>query len=122
MPNEPAFEFGGGPAWAEIILVRLLERAGWPAVWVKNWHGRAFWRDLLDEIELPSGPAALFSEIEARMGFARRLLGCLRLARPRCPVRLTPNQRKWLEKALAVGTPLSAFAVVEWFTEPVARR
>jgi hypothetical protein len=52
VPNKPAFQFNNQPAWAEFILLRLLERDGWIGAWVKNWHGRAFWRDPLEITEL----------------------------------------------------------------------
>src|SRR5262245_17301112 len=38
-PNKPAILWDGQPTWAECVLVRLLERAGWDARWIKNWAG-----------------------------------------------------------------------------------
>jgi hypothetical protein len=125
VPNKPPLEFSGEPSWAEIILVKLLERGGWQAVWVKNWGGRAFWRDVGGPATtLPAAPAALFSTIENCMAsrggcwdvLAWRGLEFLFIeSKQRGRDRLRPMQLAWLESALGVGTPLSSFAVVEWF-------
>jgi hypothetical protein len=123
VPNKPALQYGDTPIWSEFALLRLLERDGWQGVWVKNWGGRAFWRDVLKPIELPPPAASLFSRIAthaARGGgcwdvFAWRdddmlFIEAKRSGRDR--LRLT--QRTWLEGALAEGVPLSSFIIVEW--------
>jgi hypothetical protein len=126
VPNKPPFEFLGEASWAEVILVKLLERGGWQAVWVKNWGGRAFWRDVGGPATtLPAAPAALLGAIENRVAsrggcwdvFAWRGQKALFIeSKQRGRDRLRPTQLAWLESALGVGTPLSSFAVVEWFT------
>jgi hypothetical protein len=123
VPNKPPLNFEGLPTWAEFVLVRLLERSGWEAVWVKNWAGRAFWRDVESPVELPQIQAALFQQIEtltaARAGcwdiFAWRAEDVLFIeSKQRRRDRLRPSQQVWLEAALESGVPLSAFAAVEW--------
>lgn len=122
--NKPALEFDGQPTWAEFVLLRLLERDGWEGVWVKNWHGRAFWRDVADPVALPPSASALFDRIAARA--AGRGGGCWDIfawrgddvlfieSKQRGKDRLRDTQRTWLVSALAEGVPLSAFAIVEW--------
>jgi hypothetical protein len=124
VPNKPALQFNGQPMWAEFILLRLLESDGWRGCWVKNWGGRAFWRDILETVELPSATSALFRRIEART--AGRGGGCWDIfawrgddvlfieSKQRGKDRLRLTQRTWLESALQEGIPLAAFAIVEW--------
>ncbi len=125
VPNKPPLEFFGEPSWAEITLVKLLERGGWQAVWVKNWGGRAFWREVGGPAtKLPAAPAALFGAIESLVApsggcwdvFAWRSREVLFIeSKQRGRDRLRPTQLAWLESGLSVGTPLSSFTVVEWF-------
>ncbi len=127
VPNKPVLQFAGQPMWAEFILLRLLESDGWAGAWVKNWGGRAFWRNPLEPVELPAAATALFRRIEA--GTAGRGGGCWdifawrdgevlfmeskQLGRDR--LRLT--QLAWLKCALDENIPLSSFVIVEWFVE-----
>jgi hypothetical protein len=46
VPNKPTLQFNDQPTWGEFALLRLLEGDGWNGAWVKNWGGRAFWRDV----------------------------------------------------------------------------
>ena len=122
VPNKPALQYGDEPIWAEFALLRLLERDGWQGVWVKNWVGRAFWRNILQPDELPPSVSTLISRIEARAG---RAGGCWDVlawrgdetlfieAKQRGKDRLRFSQTAWLEAALAEGLPLSAFVTVE---------
>jgi len=67
VPNKPTLQFNGAPTWAEFILLRLLEADGWVGAWVKNWGGRAFWRDVNDPVVLTASANARFQQIEKRM-------------------------------------------------------
>jgi hypothetical protein len=125
VPNKPALNFGGAPTWAEFIVLRLLERAGWQGVWVKNWGGRAFWTDIGLAAELPSAAVAKFKEIESGTNskggcwdvFAWRGDEFLFIeSKQRRRDRLRPSQLAWLGSALRTGMPLSSFAIVEWST------
>jgi hypothetical protein len=126
VPNKLPLNFEGRPTWAEIVLVRLLARSGWGAVWVKNWGGRAFWRDVESPVVLPQVPAALFQQIETLTAagagcwdiFAWRGDDVLFIeSKQRRRDRFRPTQEIWLEAALTSGVPLSALAVVEWDAE-----
>jgi len=105
-------------------VVRLLERSGWGAAWRVNWgRHRAFWRDVLDVVELPAGPATLFARIEARAamrGGAWDVFGwrgddvLFIESKQRGNDRLRDNQLAWRLAALDVGVLADAFAVVEY--------
>ena len=124
VPNKPALEFGSQPTWAEFVLLRLLENDGWQGVWVKNWGGRAFWRDIREPIELPIAAHALFRRIEIRT--AGHGGGCWDIltwrgddmlfieSKQRGRDRLRSTQLAWLQSALAEGVRLSAFTIAEW--------
>jgi len=110
--------------WAEFILLRLFERDGWAGSWVKNWGGRAFWRNPLEPTELPPAAKSLFRRIEART--AGRGGGCWDIfawrdedvlfieSKQGGRDRLRLTQRVWLESALDESIPPSSFAIVEW--------
>jgi hypothetical protein len=125
VPNKPALHFEGRPTWAEFIVLRLLERDAWKGAWVKNWGGRAFWRDVLEDCDLPSSALTRFRQIEKRAGgqgggcwdiFVSRgdefLFIESKQSEGRDQVRET--QEIWLESALDEGIPLESFAIVEW--------
>jgi hypothetical protein len=125
VPKKPALQFNGRPIWAEFILLRLLERDGWKGAWIKNWGGRAFWRDVLEICDLPSSARAQFHQIEKRAG--GRGGGCWDIFVSRGDEllfieskqrgggdRVRENQAIWLESALDEDIPIESFAIVEW--------
>jgi hypothetical protein len=124
VPNKPALQFEGQPTWAEIILLRLLERDGWSGAWVKNWGRRAFWRDVLEVVELPQSAHNIFSRIEKRVG--GRGSGCWDIfawhedeylfveSKQHKRDQIRPTQLNWIESALEEGMPISSFVIVEW--------
>jgi hypothetical protein len=128
VPNKPTLQFNDQPTWGEFALLRLLEGDGWNGAWVKNWGGRAFWRDV-EEVTVLSAPAyARFQQIQMRMG--GRGGGCWDIIAARGNEvlfieskqlgrdRLRLTQRTWMEAALQVGVPLSSFVIVEWVAPP----
>ena len=131
VPNKPPLIYQGRPMWAEFILLRLLERAGWSGVWVKNWGGRAFWRDVAAPVSLPPAVGELFGLIERHTGNARG--GCWDIfawhgddvvfveSKQRAKDALRRSQELWLECAIEQGIPLSSFFVAEWTIESTSR-
>ncbi|HSM38396.1 MAG TPA: hypothetical protein VK838_03620 [Candidatus Limnocylindrales bacterium] len=133
VPNKPAFSFDGEPLYPELVVVRLLERAGWGAALRKTWNGTAYWRGINDPVE--PGPLALTIveqisrqaghlgqwDIVAWRGRELRLLTS-RLAGGQ---RVTAFLSDWLDAALRLGIPLGCFAIVEHEVakpRPVRRR
>lgn len=125
-PNKPTLEFERRPTWAEFILVRLLERAGWEGVWVKNWAGgREFCIDVDRRRELPEATKRLFGRIHAR---AENLRGggtwdvlawrgsehVLVESKQRGSDALRESQIGFLEAAIGEGLRPSQFAIVEY--------
>ena len=126
-PNKPALAFEGTTTWAEFVIVRLLERAGWDARWVRNWTGgRQFCVDVDLQRSLPPGPAEAFAAVHVR---APQLRGAgtwdvfawsgddylfLESKQHRSSDRLNANQVAWLEAALDAGFSPDQFAIVEY--------
>jgi len=131
VPNKPVLQFDEQPAWAEFILLRLLERDGWKGAWVKNWGGRAFWRDVRDVTQLAAPASLLFQSVQKRMG--GRGGGCWDIfawrgnehlfieSKQRGHDRIRPTQRVWFESALEENVPSSSFVIVEWTAPPGSR-
>jgi hypothetical protein len=126
-PNKPALAFEGTTTWAEHVIVRLLERAGWDGRWVRNWTGgRQLCVDVDLQRALPPGPAEAFERIHDR---APELRGAgtwdvfawsgddylfLGSKEHRSSDRLNANQVAWLEAALDAGFSADQFAIVEY--------
>jgi hypothetical protein len=127
VPNKPVLELDGQPIWAEFILLRLLEGDGWNGAWVKNWGGRAFWRNPVEVTELSPSASALLHRIEANRSYHHG--GCWDIfawrgdefifieSKQRGRDRLRPTQRAWIEASLDEGVPLSSFVIVEWLVQ-----
>lgn len=130
-PNKPTLLFEGAATWAEYVLVRLLEQAGWEARWIKNWSGgREFCVDVDRPRDLPPGPAEVFAALHRR---AVQLRGAgswdifawsaddylfLESKQHRSGDRLNANQVTWLETAIDEGFMPEQFAIVEYDAGP----
>jgi hypothetical protein len=126
-PNKPALLFDGTVTWAEYVLVRLLEHAGWEGRWIKNWTGgREMCVDLDLPRAMPAGPGRVFDALHKR---AAQLRGAgswdvfawsgdeylfLESKQHRSSDRLNPNQLAWLESAIDEGFTPEQFAIVEY--------
>lgn len=133
-PNKPALAFGTRTTWAEFVIVELLRRAGWSAVWVKNWPGPGgaaaiqFCRGIGRPTRLVGPPRRLFDAINEAAGhpaggiwdvFAWRGSDYLWIESKAYPARKDrldddPGKSVWLDAALAVGVPQDAFVVVRY--------
>jgi hypothetical protein len=133
-PNKPALALGRRTTWAEFVVVELLRRDGWSAVWVKNWSGPGgaaaiqFCRGIGRPARLVGSARRLFDAINDQAGhpaggiwdvFAWRGTDYLWIeskAYPASKDRLDddPGKGAWLEAALAVGMTADAFAVVRY--------
>ncbi|MBA2719827.1 MAG: hypothetical protein H0U52_11395 [Chloroflexi bacterium] len=126
-PNKPALLFEGEVAFAEFVLVRLLERAGWEARWIKNWTGgREFCVDVDRPRDLPAGPSKVFTDLHRRASILRGAGSWdifawsesdylfLESKQYRSSDKLNRNQVVWLEAALDEGFTPNQFAIVEY--------
>ncbi len=125
-PNKPALLFEGQVTWAEFVIVRLLEKAGWSGRWVKHWGGRQFCSSPDHVEDLPPDVSALFERIHGQAGALRGagtwdVLGWkkdellfLESKQHRSSDRLSLNQIAWLEAAVQVGIRPDQFGVVSY--------
>jgi hypothetical protein len=121
IPNKPAYTLDGEAYYPELLIVRLLESAGWDAAWRKTWNGEAWWRALRDPLDPPEAVLSVIAQVSEHAGHTGqwdivawrgrqlRLLG----SRPAGGQLVGAYQAEWLSVALAMGMPLSWFAVVE---------
>jgi hypothetical protein len=122
VPNKVALEVNGRATYPEFAIVQRLERAGWRAVWCKNWHGRAFWADIGVVAVVPDDVLRTFNAISNKAGGAGAwdILGwtgervVFVESKQRGSDKLTTNQLRWLEAALDAGISIDAFGVYEY--------
>lgn len=136
-------DLDGEHLFAELAVLRLLQRAGWDGRWVNTYgaHGEV-WKYLTDWQDVPRAeqrarpiqeaePRQLITRI-ANFNKPRRYKGCWdifawrperyafveckRIA-PRNPDVTSREQEEWLRSALFIGEPrltLDSFCVVQW--------
>ena len=68
VPNKEALDLDGVPVYPELLIVHLLEAAGWGAAWRKNWGGTAYWRAIRDPITPPALPLAILEQVSRQAG------------------------------------------------------
>jgi len=121
IPNKTLYELDGTPLYPELLVVRLLERAGWGAAWRKTWNGIAYWRDLNETVEPSPLALSIIGQVTRQAGYEGswdivawrdrelRLLS----SRPAGGQRISAYMADWLDAALRMGLPLGCFALVE---------
>ena len=122
--NKPILSFNGRPAFAELIILRILQNDGWNGVWVdtyRNEYRTAYWPK--NEVELPTEQQQLLQRIYKKADSNK---GCwdvfcwkeeVRLfaeSKRKGYDRIRGTQRRWLEAAIECGLPLTSFLIVEW--------
>jgi hypothetical protein len=129
IPYKRLYAFEGDPLYPELLVVRLLERAGWGAAWRKTWNGVSYWRDVNETVE--PGPLAMsiVEQITRQAGYEGswdivawrdrelRLLA----SRPAGGQRVSAYMADWLDAAMRMGVPAGCFAVVEHDAPPKPR-
>ena len=115
----------GEPAFAELLILRHLEQAGWNGVWIDTFrqtYRRYYWSDdskitlpervqqSLDVITDANGSASGCFDVcawtEERLLFAE--------AKREHHDAIRETQKEWLESALKMGLPTNSFLIVEW--------
>jgi hypothetical protein len=130
VPNKLAFSFDGAALYPELIVVRLLERAGWSAAWRKNWNTVAYWRDIGEPIEPSALAVSIVDQVSRQAGHVApwdivawrdRELRFL-VSRSGGGQRVGAYLANWLDAALRMGIPLGCFAIVEHQADRLPKR
>jgi hypothetical protein len=130
VPNKPAYILDEGPAYPELLVVKLLERGGWGAAWRKNWGGVAYWRDIREPVTPPAMALSIIEQVSRQAGhelpweiiaWRGRELRFL-VSRTDDAQRVSAYLANWLDAALRMGIPLGCFAIVEHRAERLPRR
>jgi hypothetical protein len=131
VPNKPALDLDGAPVYPELLVVQLLERAGWGAAWRKNWGGTAYWRAIRDPISPPPLVLTILEQVSRQAGhdtpwdivaWRGRELRLLVSRVDEGTQRVSAYLANWLDAALRMGIPLACFAIVDHGLERVPRR
>lgn len=126
--NKPVLAYGDAPIFAELLILRLLEREGWRGVWASSYPRLRFLSQMpigpvFTSQSIPDEKQAIIDAITSR---ADRRGGCFDVfawndrgiifceAKRRSRDALRASQRRWIEAALATGIPQSCLLVVEW--------
>lgn len=130
--RKPVLEFEHNPAFAELVILRIFERAGWEGRWIDSYRNRTVvgcWGDNIMK-PLPAKERALLDSIRAKSGVKG---GCFDVfcwrgeavlfaeAKWKAHDEIRVNQRHWLQAALNAGLPLESFLIVEWGFESRSR-
>jgi hypothetical protein len=122
MGGKAILDLDGESLYAELVVLRLLQRSGWEGVWVNGSTMRVDVFGRADPVRLPPGPRSVLDLITRENGAAA---GCwdvfawredeVAFVECKSPTdRLRPSQLTWLEAALRAGVPEDAFALAEW--------
>lgn len=129
VPNKPAFAHGGSATYPELIVVHLLEAAGWGAAWHKNWKTEAYWRDIGQEVAPSPLALAIVEQVSRQAGHGApwdivawrgRELRLL-TSKVGGGKRMGAYLANWLDAALRMGIPIGCFAVVEHLSDRPTR-
>lgn len=120
--GKPILDCAGEPLFAELVVLRQFQAAGWQGVWMDTYHRRTR-TGITEDVSLPDERRALLTRITNRAGIPH---GCFDVFAWRDDVvvfaetkragrdRIRPSQIRWLSAALDVGVPLDSLLVVEW--------
>lgn len=122
--NKAVLDVDGEPLFAELAILRELEKKGWHGVWVDTYRQK-FRRAMPPTMaELPaSAMAVLNSIVSANAG---RRSGCFDVfvwkdneflfaeSKRKGRDRIRTSQLRWLQAALQTGLPITSFRIVEW--------
>ena len=125
--GKAVLDFEGNPVFAELLILRLFQTAGWDGVWVDTFGGKyrtEYWPK--NQVTLPETQRELLQKI---FGLAGSKKGCWDVFCWRDDIHLfaeskrqgrdqiRATQRQWLEAAIQSGLPLDSFLVIEWSVE-----
>lgn len=123
--NKMVLDFYGKPEFAELGILRLMERSGWRGVWVDTYRNKfrtRYWPK--DAVDLPPKQDDLLKRIREKVGSRA---GCFDMfcwkgnrfvfieAKRRHKDKIRGTQKKWLQAAiLKCHVPFKSFLIVEW--------
>lgn len=121
---KPQLELDGEVLLAELVIVRLLERQGWNAVWIDNFKNKR-WREmpvLGTTSGIPEGLEELLHSITKLNGRRAGTFDVLAwkgssiafLESKGPGDSISEKQRSWFTSAVAAGVAENAFGIVEW--------
>ena len=122
--NKAEIDFEGEQLWAEIVMLRMLEREGFEGVWVDTYR-RCFRPDMPPaECDLPRHAQEAYEAIAGGkphgapgcwdlLVWQDEQIGFVELKRGKRN-RIQPSQIRWLSTALEKGYRKNQFLVVEW--------
>jgi hypothetical protein len=123
--GKPVLDYGGEPAFAELVILREFQKAGWHGVWVDTYRDKyriAYWEEK-GEVYLPPDKERLLGRIRNAAGSKH---GCWDVfcwtgemmvfaeAKRRSRDQIRDTQQRWLAAALDMGVPLESLLIVEW--------
>jgi hypothetical protein len=132
--GKAVLDLAGEPLFAELVILRLLEREGWQGVWVDTYHGkfRIGLPRVVEPVGLPAEQARRFAVISSVLDPERFTSRPDRVPRGTWDVfawrgdevlfveskrgkrdRMHDHQWVWLAAALRAGLPPEAFLIVE---------
>ncbi|HKK60381.1 MAG TPA: hypothetical protein VJ937_12950 [Salinivirga sp.] len=123
--GKSVLEYNGEPVFAEILILRKLQEAGWDGVWVDTFRGKFLnsYYPNREEVEIPENCLQLLNKIENKIGTKS---GCFDIycwkgnevlfaeAKRQSKDRIRKSQKKWIEGALATGISRKSLLIVEW--------
>jgi hypothetical protein len=119
--NRQLYTHDGAAFHPELLVVRLLEEAGWGAAWRRSWNGVSYLRGVGETVELGALARNVVAQITRQAGYdgswdiiawrdrELRLLA----SRPAGGQRISAYMADWLDAAMRMGVPSGCFAVVE---------
>lgn len=120
--NKPVLDLNGEPLFAELVILRLFEEAGWTGVWVDSYR-RCYRSSSQNKVDLPEDKLTMLKRIRAKTG---KQGGCFDVfvwldeqmlfaeSKREGHDRLRASQFKWIEAALNCGLSRESFLIVEW--------
>ena len=123
--GKPVLEFDGKPAFAELVILRIFEQAGWEGRWIDSYRNKyrvGYWGENVTK-DLPAERRAILDSIQAK---GTNSAGCFDVfcwrgkavlfveAKWKAHDTIRASQRGWLEAALNEGFRLESFLIVEW--------
>ena len=123
--NKMVLNFYGHPDFAELGILRMMERSGWNGVWIDTYRNKfrtQYWPK--NEVQLPLEQETLFRQIQEVAGCTA---GCFDVfcwkgnefmfieAKRSRKDKIRMTQRAWLQAAInQCRVPLPSLLIVEW--------